>query len=255
LNGVSLNGVSLNGVSLNGTVFSGVTASGQAVTGADLVGAAFPASLAGGSSIQLRIDSAAAGTGANADVWTYGVSYQTAAGWSLLCGADAAGAPIRAVPVNGVFDYRSGVPGGGAFTADATAFTFGCRGAAIAKCVELGYKPWQTVSGVGLQAHMVACTRLIRADFCGDGTSYTIDGTEVNVYDGIGVQTDTQGWRPEAEWTADGMRCFAPGTPARVKKKTHKVPPCHSHGAVDGHCAEPPDFAAGTLLASETAGP
>jgi uncharacterized protein YjbI with pentapeptide repeats len=254
LNGVSLNGVSLNGVSLNGTVLAGLTTTGQVVTGTDFVGAALTASLSDGQTIELRIESAAAGAGGNADVWTYGVSYRTVAGWSPLCGVDLAGAPQLAVPVSGRFDTRSGVPGGGSFTADPAAFTFSCRGGAIAKCVELGYKPWQTVAGVNLQDHLLACTRLLRADFCADGTSYTVDGTEVNVYDDLGVQGDTKSWRAEAEWTADGARCMAPGTPARVQKKVHRVPPCHAH-LVQARCGAPPDYDAGTLLVSETQAP
>ena len=248
LNGVSLNGVSLNGVSLNGTVLAGVTAGGQTVSGTDLVGSQWVGQLSDGSTITLRIDGVTAGSGANADVLSYDVAYQTSAGWSALCGGNAA------IPVSGLFDYRSGVPGGGGFTASSASFTFGCRGAAIAKCVELGYKPWLTIAGVGLGNHMVACTRLLRADFCGDGATYTVDGTEVDLYDGLGVQSDTQSWNAEAEWTQDGARCVAPGTPSRVQQKVHRVPPCFAHD-IDHRCAAPPAFATGTLLASETARP
>ncbi|HEU4408415.1 MAG TPA: ADYC domain-containing protein [Polyangiaceae bacterium] len=36
-----------------------------------------------------------------------------------------------------------------------------------------------------LQNHLVACTRMLRADDCGDGTSYTVNGTTINLYDGV----------------------------------------------------------------------
>ena len=36
------------------------------------------------------------------------------------------------------------------------------------------------------------------------GGVYTVDGTQVNVYDGLGIQADTMGWKFEAEWTPNG---------------------------------------------------
>src|SRR5207302_1954997 len=50
--------------------------------------------------------------------------------------------------------------------------------------------------------------RMIRADYCGDGTSWTVNGRRINVYDGLGVQTDTASWSFEAEWDAHGARCL-----------------------------------------------
>jgi hypothetical protein len=252
LNGVSLNGVSLNGVSLNGSSFTG-TKAGQPINGVQFVGTTWSGQLANGATLSMRVDSATLGTGANTDVWMYGVSYQSSGAWTRLCGSDAAGAPILAIPVKGVWSYQTGVPGGGAFTADATRFTFGCRGTAIAKCVEMGYKPWKAanVPGGNLSNHMVTCTRLLRADYCGDGTTYTQNGMLVDIYDALGVQTDTETWKVEAEWTPAGARCLLKGMDTRIQLKMKKVVACYDAKKSDT-CGALADFQTGTLLVSET---
>ena len=54
-----------------------------------------------------------------------------------------------------------------------------------------------------------ACTRMLRADYCGDGTPHTQDGTEVDVYDTLGIQSPQadSDMTFEAAWTADGSAC------------------------------------------------
>ncbi len=208
LNGVSLNGVSLNGVSLNGVSLNGgsigVSSTGQPLTGVEPVGSTWTARLSNGDTLPLRIDSASQGTGTNVDVWMYAISYQTTSQWTPLCGTDGAGAPILALSVDGTWNQQSGVAGGGAYSPTATSFTLACRGKSIAKCVELGYKPWK-----GFAKQLASCVRLLRGDFCGDGTPYTIDGHLVNLYDNVGVQRDTEAWVVEAEWTPNGARCIS----------------------------------------------
>ena len=106
------------------------------------------------------------------------------------------------MPLSGTWNLGSGVVGGGSWTNSSTTFTFGCRGAALAKCVELGYKPWKIVNGVSLRNHHQACVRMIRADYCGDGKPWTQDGTPINVYDSLNIQTDAATYKLDAEWTA-----------------------------------------------------
>jgi hypothetical protein len=208
LNGMSLNGMSLNGMSLNGAQLTGKNASGVTLSGAQLVGARMKGTLSSGGTLDLRIDSATTLPAPNTDVWAYTVRYAVAGGtWTSLCG-DSGGVPVLAVALTGTWNYGSGVSGGGSWTSSATAFTFGCRGTALAKCVELGYKPWKTVGGVSLRNHHQACTRLIRADYCGDGKSWTANGTQINIYDGLGIQTDAAAWSIDAEWAPTGAMCF-----------------------------------------------
>ena len=47
----------------------------------------------------------------------------------------------------------------------------------------------------------------MRADYCGDGRSFTVDGTPINIYDRLNIQEDTEEWRFEARWNTDGAMC------------------------------------------------
>jgi len=196
LNGVRLNGVRLNGVRLNGVRLNGVSLVGSQLTSIegdtplaedDLIGTRWDGALSDGSVLPIQIDAISHGTGTDADVTMYQVSYQTTDGWIDLCGLDAAGAPVSAIAVPGTWNYDEGVPGGGAYERASGDFTFACRGVAIAKCVEMGYKPW-----LGFAAYLATCTRALRGDFCGDGRPYTVDGTTINLYDKASIELDTQ---------------------------------------------------------------
>lgn len=206
LNGVSLNGVSLNGVSLNGVSLNGVAAGGATVHGRDFAGADLTGTLADGSTAALHVD-AIAPAADDPEVLEYTVRYRLGDGSSgPLCGLDAEGAPVTAIPLAGRWDGRGGVAGGGAHLDEAGVFTFACNGYALAKCVHFGYQPWRST----LAEHHQACTRLLRADYCGDGTPHTVNGTPVDLFDRIGVQQDTEpSWSLEAEWTAAGASCIA----------------------------------------------
>ncbi|HTE50868.1 MAG TPA: ADYC domain-containing protein, partial [Kofleriaceae bacterium] len=226
----------------NGSQLTG-TRNGQPVSGAAVVGVTMNGLLSTGATLPMRIDLATLLPAPNNDVWAYGVSYQSGASWLPLCGSSG-GKPILAVPLQGTWNYGSGVTGGGAWTTSATAFTLGCRGAALAKCVELGYKPWKTVGGVLLRDHHQACTRAIRADYCGNGKSYTADGTLINIYDNKGVQADAAPWPVDAEWLTTGSRCIHA---TRAWKAGQGVPTCWASKLLPV-CGL---FAGGTLIIDE----
>lgn len=82
--------------------------------------------------------------------------------------------------------------------------TIACDDGAIAKCALWGYAPWR----VGSATH-AACTRMVRADYCGDGTAWTLDGTWIDVADPTGLQLASD--RPEmifeAGWSPEGAVC------------------------------------------------
>lgn len=219
LNGLSLNGISLNGVSSNGTSISGVSTSGPPLSNASVVGSTWTGTTTSGTTVKLRIDGAVSGTGTNADLWFYKVSYQTTSGWSPLCGLDGSGVAIQALTVAGV--WTATTTDAAYYTSSSTKFTFACRARTIAKCVELGYKTFK-----GRTNQMTSCVRLLRGDYCGTGVAYTVDGTTVNLYDNIGVQTDTQAWYPEAEWTPAGARCVNSNNAARYNLALSKDPKC-----------------------------
>ncbi len=272
LNGRSLNGRSLNGRSLNGVALGGVSLEGgpaiavsldetvfrdaskdKEIKKKDLIGASFTGTLDDQTTLDLRID-AIDRSPEDSSIRVYAVSYATDEGWRSLC-ADDDGEVEMAIPLAGRWSYAEGVPGGGAWIADPSAFTFACRGHALAKCVELGYAPWERAkvkvpggnghTSVSLADHHQACTRLIRADYCGDGKSYTLDGTLLNLYDGLGVQDDTEGWSFEAEWGPNGARCVA-----QRRELDGATPSCWASLPTIG-CGSRSHFATGTLLMNE----
>jgi hypothetical protein len=100
--------------------------------------------------------------------------------------------------VNGAWDEQ------GAHVSDDRAITYACDDGVIAKCVHWGYAPWT----VGEELHQ-SCTRLARADYCGDGASWTREGTEIDVYDTLGIQVPADGsdLSFEAAWGTAGALC------------------------------------------------
>ena len=233
LNGTSLNGTSLNGTSLNGTSLNGTSLNGTSLNGTSLNGSTWTGTASNGATINLRIDSATQG---DVDTWFYGVSYQTDDGWASLCGLDTDGSEIQAIAVPGVWGTSA------TYSGSSTLFTWACRHKTIAKCVELGYKPWD-----GASDQMASCVRLLRADYCGDGTSYTLDGTLLNLYDAGGIQADTEDWPLEAEWTPAGARCVGTNGETRAQRVSHTSPPCLA-ALASSSCGS---FANGAVLIDE----
>lgn len=221
-NGITLNGISPNGISPNGTPI-GVVGNGPPLAGADIVGSTWTGLLSDGGTVQLRLDEAMQGTGANSDVWSYRISVSADGTWRPLC-LDAAGAAIFTDSVAGSWNLAQGVPGGGSYDPNSSQFTLACRGSAIAKCVELGYKPW-----TGHDPELAACVRALRGDYCGDGTPYTVTGTLVNIFDDDGVQADAADWDPEAAWTPDGARCISKKKQTRFDQVADQRPWCYPH--------------------------
>jgi hypothetical protein len=284
-NGVSLNGITLNGITLNGTNLNGRNLNGrelngtalanshvssvplqqiwlegselvsrstsnQVLRGAALVGTELQDAV--GHSLRLRIDAVSA----QGDTWHYTVSYW-AEGWKPLCPADEGSAQgLAAIALAGRWDYRHGVVGGGAHVSEPGMITFACVNAALGKCVRFGYAPWrQTVQctsegvcqSVSLAEHHQACTRMLRADYCGDGRSFTRDGMLINLYDGAGIQLDTESWATEAEWDAQGARCIS-----QRRLGASSGPGC-ARNLYPTDCGAPAHFSGGTLLMSEFA--
>ena len=235
----------LRSVWLQGSVFHGYDGTTE-VSGLDFLGAHFVGNLGDGARVDLRVDAIQPGTDADANVWTYRVSFlDTVDGvWKPACPA-ADGSALGAIPVEGAWNYQQGVAGGGERIDDPTVFTFACEDAAIAKCVRFGYRPWETTAdGRDMAAYHQACTRMVRADFCGDGTSHTQDGSWVNLYDGLGVQQDTETWLLEAEWDAQGARCFSSTT------RSAEAVSCPGKAQLPG-CGQRAHFRTGTLIMSE----
>ncbi len=136
------------------------------------------------------------------ETYLYTVFYQTKnQTWQNYCRATNHFA-AKAIALPGTWDRQ------GTYQGNEDQLTFSCLSGALAKCVRLGYKPWQTINGRSLQDYHQACVRMIRADYCGDGTAHTRDGTQINIYDRLGIQKRyvVSGMSFEAAWGIDGAQ-------------------------------------------------
>lgn len=142
----------------------------------------------------------------NSDIWLFRIEYTTAMlpgsnHWRGVCAGDADGMGIF---VNGRWSDS------GSF--DPQGYTFSCAGGVISKCTrQWGYKPWTSLvasngQNVDLAPLHHACVRAARADYCGDGVSYTLDGTEIDMFDrfGLNVPEPVEGFVPEAGFDEHG---------------------------------------------------
>ena len=191
--GSTLYNVRLEKTSLVGKLSSGTTVAGKGFVGATLVGV-----LENGKTVKVGI--AEIRSTKDAEVLHYALKTWDAYGSRWV---DACGAGEMAVPVAGI--WRND----GSKATSTTDFTFACvDSSAIGKCVMLGYKPWS------LADYHQACVRMIRADYCGDGTSYTQDGNAINVFDRLRIQQDDHtsysgNWIFDAEWGPNGAVCIS----------------------------------------------
>ncbi|MBZ4416035.1 ADYC domain-containing protein [Myxococcus sp. RHSTA-1-4] len=132
--------------------------------------------------------------------------------WENPCASTGTVPDPRALAVRGVWDSsgaRHDVPG---------KLTLACESGAISQCIRWGYKPWAERAGKSLADLHQACTRMARADYCGNGRSHTQEHTLIDMYDGFGVQSRTTessaAWNTErasfeAAWAPDGAACLA----------------------------------------------
>ena len=149
-------------------------------------------------------------------------------------------------------DHGVFVPGrweeSGAHVDDPTVVTYACMSGVIAKCASWGYAPWSA----GTDAHQ-ACTRLARADYCGDGTPWTLDGTTIVVYDTLGIENPVAypGYGFEAAWGVDGAVCVdAPRYAIEDADGRAVLPACFADLPPCERLDDP--AAAGALLANDS---
>lgn len=141
----------------------------------------------------------------NSDVWLYRVEYSLSSApdqWHGACQGDTGNA--MGIFVNGQWSQDGTWQPGG--------WTFSCPSGVVSKCVRAwGYKPWKTLRSqshgdVDLQPLHLACVRAARADYCGDGISYTRDGTLVDMFDvyGFNVPEHLPGFAEESTFDEQG---------------------------------------------------
>ncbi|WP_051256543.1 ADYC domain-containing protein [Cystobacter fuscus] len=244
------NGYTVDNVWLQGTTFYGYE-KGQVIRDREFTGVEFLGNLGDGEggTVRMRIAGMNQAPAPNTDITLYSVQYfdPTDYGWKPAC-RDAAGTVVQAIPTAGVWNYQQDVPGGGSKYSDPERFTFACLGGAIAKCTLWGYRPWASYNGTPLEQYHQACTRLVRADYCGNGKTYTVPGNRINLFDPLGIQQDTEGWFFEAAWDVNGAKCFY------ALNRTHSSLPCFS-SRQDLLCGlDLGSSNMGMLLANETPG-
>lgn len=233
-------GLQVRHASLTDTVFRG-RARGRDVSGLDFVGAEFSAQSDLGKTVRLRVVDIEPGEDPG-EPWRYQIEYQeTDRHWYPICLDLDTMEELPAIPINGWWEHETGDK-----QYDASRFTFACpKIGTIGKCIEIGYRPWETVEGTSLEPFHTTCARAVRADYCGTGVSHTTDGKLINIYDdGLGIELDTEDWTLEAEWDQDGARCFVEGNPDVSDL------PCYDERK-SADCGDKAHFETGTLLMTE----
>jgi hypothetical protein len=89
-------------------------------------------------------------------------------------------------------------------------FSLSCMTGAVAKCMHWGYVPYKSFQGTQLSPYFQACVRAARAQYTAtSSTSYTCEGTEVDFYDRLGIQTISPAGNLsfEAAWKQGGPLC------------------------------------------------
>jgi len=180
---------------LDDGVLRGNAPDGTRLSGKDLVGALIPFLGAEDAVGWLRI--AAAEPHPDAPALTL-YSLQTATG------ENPCGEGISGMFVPGIWDESGARHASVSHDGIESDASFSCTTGVIAKCVAWGYAPWSA----GADLHQT-CTRMARADYCGNGEPHTANGTTIDVFDTHRIQTAVHApdLSFEAGWGTDGAVC------------------------------------------------
>jgi ADYC domain/Pentapeptide repeats (8 copies) len=134
--------------------------------------------------------------------------FEDTGAWLPACPVDLDGRQV-AIPLAATWDEH------GDRIESTSLFTLACTSGVIAKCYRWGYRPWATGYGDLATMHW-ACTRMARADYCGNGVPHTQDGTWINLWDHLPAPGPIQqhGLLPplgmvfEGGWNTHGAACL-----------------------------------------------
>ena len=204
-NGFRFNGEELANVNIDGNILRGEDPQGGLHSGVELDGARFDVDFVDpedpGNTATLEFELSGAETTSTGLVLSTVRHRELPGGdWVNSCENGA-----KAVLLQGDWDLQTGQR----ISAGSDALTFACLGAALGDCATWGYIPGELYNNVSLDAYHEACTRLKRADYCGDGTHHTENGHIIDVYDAQGIQTPVTvgSWNVEAMWGPNGAIC------------------------------------------------
>jgi hypothetical protein len=151
-----------------------------------------------------------------------------------VCEADASGSHA-AVPIKNLsVDVDTGV-----LLSRKDTLYLACTSGAVGKAVTWGYKPWKRSVD-----EFEAAVRMVRADYCYDGSSWTTRGTGVQVRDKSNINTFLHWTDPtEAVWGKDHLHCLsAPRggafTAAEVTCNGEPLPACPNNLAMNTYGAD-----------------
>ncbi len=145
-----------------------------------------------------------------------------------ICGADADGSHTL-IPVKDLVVDE--------FTGDMSirqnTLYLACTSGAVGKAIQWGYEPWERTL-----AEFEAATRMIRADYCFDGTPWTENGTAIQVRDKWNINNFLDTDDPtEVVWTQDGAACMTTPRnptygPAQVTCDGQPLPTCPANASL-----------------------
>jgi ADYC domain len=97
----------------------------------------------------------------------------------------------------------------GHYVRDPRKLSFACTKRHVATCLKQGYL--DDAGSEDRRALLEACTRMMRADYCGNGDSYTKDGTFIALWDNrnFAAKTPREPLQFEGAWTPTGLACSA----------------------------------------------
>lgn len=202
----SIAGVDSGALEVDGTDLRLITPQGQSLTGKDLIGAIIGITDTNGQTVQIEIENAVLDPDApDSQRWLYNliVNDPVAGASHNFCSPGPKGLRLG-------FPLWGTMAEDGGFNPSETEFTFSCTGGAVSKCIRLGYAPWENdPNGEPLLDHFRACIRMVRADYCGNGTPHTRNGTLINIYDRFGIQRSESSPEMgfEAAWGPKGAVC------------------------------------------------
>jgi hypothetical protein len=121
--------------------------------------------------------------------------------------------------------------------------TLACAGSAAAKMALLGYGPNAELEGDAAPASVAqrqATLKMITADYCGTGHSYTVDGTPLlweNQSGTVVLDPEVEPGAHEAIWTANGALCLDTPRVVDPGEVSCSLPSCDGYTLDDGEWA------------------
>ncbi len=108
---------------------------------------------------------------------------------------------------------------------------FACSAAAVGKSAVWGYSPWATDA----DTHQTA-SRAVRADYCGDGISYTQNGTPLQLTDVFGINSFSDPHADtEAMWGPKGAHCIKVPRKVDISEVACGLPFCDGDDTLEDH--------------------